>query len=93
MAAPVPAPTIDTDCGAATPTERATEEGPNASPDYGAAKRILSRHRRDSQISKHPVILHSVNGLLAPHCGRSMACLKKPRKLRPGSSKAEPKSR
>jgi hypothetical protein len=71
---PRPGPDDRTDCRAATPAERATEEGPNASADYGAAKCILSRrlmnghhqsqtqHRRDSQISKHSVILHSVDG-------------------------------
>ena len=69
---PRPRPDDRADCRTATSAERATEEGPNASPEYGATKCILSRrlmnrhhqsqtqHRRDSQISKHSVILHSV---------------------------------
>jgi hypothetical protein len=80
---PRPRPDDRTDGRTATSAERAPEEGPSASPDYGAAKYILSRrlmnrhhqsqtqHRRDSQISKHSVILHSVDGACwCPHCGR-----------------------
>ena len=40
---PRPRPDDRTDCRTATSAECATEEGPSASPDYGAAKYILSR--------------------------------------------------
>lgn len=40
---PRPRPDDRTDCRTATSAERAPEEGPSASPDYGAAKYILSR--------------------------------------------------
>ena len=54
---PRPRPDDGADCRTATSAERATEEGPNASSDYGAAKCILSRRPNIAAIPKFRSIL------------------------------------
>ena len=82
---PGPRPDDRTDCRTAASANGATDERPSGSADYGAAKcilsrRLLSRHRqpqsqqrRNSQISKHSVILRSMDSACShPHCGTSL---------------------